>query len=512
MSAGRYTASLAAVTVVTFGGLRHAAVLLLRWYSSTKAVPILSTTVRTEGRSVPGPERPTRHWVGILLILLLLTEQAALAFALFSPALPKIAEKYQTTQVVWVMTALTLAAAVSSPLLGKLADIYGKKRILVATAAVASLGALISALAPTFPILILGRFLSGVGFAFTALGYSLIRDVFPTRLQPMAISLANTGVGIVTVIAPLVSGMLIDSTGVAAVFWFSFGLCVVGALLTLLFVPETPIRSAASVDWPGAFLLTLGLFLLMLGLSQGGGWGWTDARTVASFGVAAASLVVWVLWERRVPDPLISIDAITNRALGMVLLAGGIAYGATTLIASMLPMFLQASPDVAGYGFGLSVTEMAWWMLPGGVLIVLSGVFVGATASTIGFRRHLMLGAVLIGVGAVIMATVPGSAATVVLAYAIIGFGSMIYAAIPNLVMRALPEEQRAVGANFTGMAQALSGGLLSTIGFAVLGQHLLSMGPTGPVYGASGFTIAFAVAAGAALVGAVLALAIPKR
>lgn len=458
------------------------------------------------------PERSTGHWVGILLILLLLTEQAALAFALFTPALPKIAEQYQTTQVVWVMTALTLAAAVSSPILGKLADIYGKKRILVVTAAIASLGALISAVAPTFPILILGRFLSGVGFAFTALGYSLIRDVFPTRLQPMAISIANTGVGIVTVIAPLVSGMLIDHTGVGAVFWFSFALCSVGGILAFLFVPETPIRAAASIDWPGALLLTVGLFLLMLGLSQGGSWGWTDLNTVACFVVAVIALIAWVAWEKRTPEPLISIDAIANRKLGMVLLAGGIAYGATTLIASMLPMLLQASPDVAGYGFGLSVTDMAWWMLPGGVLIVLGGVFVGATAGTIGFRRHLILGAALIGVGALILATVPDAAVIVIVAYAVIGFGSMIYAAVPNLVMRALPEAERAVGANFTGMAQALSGGLLSAVGFAVLGQHLLSMGEFGPVYSTSGFTIAFAVAAGAALLGAVLATAIPKE
>ena len=459
-----------------------------------------------------GPKRSTARWVGILAILLLLTEQAALAFGLFAPALPAIAERFRTTHVIWVMTALVLSAAVSSPILGKLADIYGKKRILVITAGIASLGAMVSAVAPTFPILIAGRFLAGVGFAFTALGYSLIRDIFPSRLQPLSISLANTGVGIVTVVAPLTSGLLIDHIGVGAVFWFSFALCAAGGILALLFVPETPIRATASVDWLGAALLTLGLFTLMLGLSRGGIWQWTDLRTVACFATAVVSLAGWAVWERRCAEPLISLDTIANRKVGLVLLSGGIAYGATTLISSMLPMFLHNPPDAAPYGFGLSVTEMAWWMLPGGTLIILGGIFVGLTANSIGFRRHLILGATLIGVGAIVLASVPRTAAVVIVAYAIIGFGSMIYAAIPNLILSGLPEDERAVGANCTGMAQALSGGLLSTIGFAVLGAHVLSVGEHGVLYSASGFTIAFLVAAGSALLGAALAVAIPKH
>ncbi|UDG94197.1 MFS transporter [Rhodococcus opacus] len=146
--------------------------------------------------------------------------------------------------------------------------------------------------------------------------HSLIRDIFPSRLQPLSISLANTGVGIVTVVAPLTSGLLIDHIGVGAVFWFSFALCAAGGILALLFVPETPIRATASVDWLGAALLTLGLFTLMLGLSRGGTWQWTNLRTVACFATAIVSLAGWVVWERRCAEPLISLDTIANRKVG----------------------------------------------------------------------------------------------------------------------------------------------------------------------------------------------------
>ncbi|MDH6676564.1 MFS family permease [Rhodococcus sp. LBL1] len=451
----------------------------------------------------------TGYWIRVLLILVLLTEQAALAFALFTPALPKIAAKYETTQVVWVMTALVLAAAIASPILGKLADVYGKKRILVITAAIASLGALISAVAPTFAILLVGRFLSGVGFAFTALGYSLIRDIFPARLQAMSISIANTGVGVVTVLAPLISGYMLDHTGVSSVFWFSFALCAVGGLLTLFFVPETPVRAQVSVDWLGAFLLTVALFTVMLALSLGAGWGWLSGKTVGTLAVTVIFAVAWVVWERRCPEPLISIEVLASRKVGITLLAGGIAYGATTLTATLIPMLLQTPKEAADYGFGLSVTDMALWMLPGGILIVLGGVFVGATSKRIGFRQHLIGGSLLIAAGAAMLATTPDQAWQVVFAYGLIGFGSMIYAAIPNLVMMALPEDQRAIGANFTGLSQSMFGGMLSSVGFALLAQHVLAVGPAGPVYSSDGFFVGFMVAAGAALVGAILAFGI---
>ncbi|MGF7121176.1 MFS transporter [Rhodococcus sp. BE178] len=455
-------------------------------------------------------ERPTRYWVRTLLILLLLTEQSALGFSLFAPTLPKVAAEFQTTQVVWVMTAFTLSGAVASPIIGKLADLYGKKRMLVVTAAIGALGALISAIAPTFPILVAGRFLSGAGFACLALGYTLIRDTFPTRLQPISISIANTGVGAVGVGALLLSGVLIDHLGMRSVFWFAFGFCAVGALLTFFFVPETPIRAHARIDWFGAVLLAASMFVVLVGLSRGKEWGLTDGRTLTCVGIALVGFAVWVWWERRTEEPLIRLDLITKPALRYTLIGGGIAYGATTLLASLTPMLLQA-PESTPYGFGLSATEMAGWLLPGQLMIVASGFIVGATARSIGFRNHLIFGAVFIAIAAAVLSAVPTVPAVIVVAWMLFGLGCMIYAAVPNLALLALPETERAVGSNFVGVAQTLAGTLISTIGFTVLAHYVLATDGQGVAYESAGFRGAFLVAAGAAALGALVSIAVPK-
>ncbi|MFC9787495.1 MFS transporter [Rhodococcus sp. NPDC127528] len=457
----------------------------------------------------PAAERPTSYWIRTLLILLLLTEQSALGFSLIAPTLPKVANEFATPNVVWVMTAFTLSGALASPILGRLADSYGKKKMLVVTATIGAVGALISAVAPTFAIFVLGRFLSGAGFACMALGYTLIRDVFPPRLQPISISIANTGVGAVGVGALFLSGVLIDHLGFRSVFWFACAFCAVGAALTALFVPETDIRARSRIDWAGAGLLTAAMLSIMLGLSQGKVWGWSDPRIIGLLVLAVVGFAAWVWWERRTAEPLIRIDLISNPALRFVLIGGGLAYGATTLLATMVPMLLQSSAEP--YGFGLSATEMALWLLPGQLMIVASGFFVGATAKSIGFRRHLILGGLLIAATAVMLSTVPSLAAVVVVAWMIFGFGCMIYAAVPNLALLTLPETERAVGSNFVGVSQTLCGTLVSTIGFAVLAENVIGAGAHGVVYAESGFRYAFLVAAAAALIGALVAIAVPR-
>jgi MFS family permease len=85
-------------------------------------------------------KRPTSYWVGVILVLVLLTEQSALSINLMAPTLPKIAGLFGTTQVIWVITAFTLVGGVATPLITKLADLFGKKKVLVVTAFVAAGG------------------------------------------------------------------------------------------------------------------------------------------------------------------------------------------------------------------------------------------------------------------------------------------------------------------------------------------------------------------------------------
>ena len=446
----------------------------------------------------------------MIAVLVLLTEQSALAIGLIAPTLPKIAVEFETTQVIWVITAFTLLGGIVTPIVSKLADLYGKKLVLVVCAIVAAVGALVSSLASTFGLLLAGRALQGVAIAFIPLAYSLMRDIFPRRLLALGIAITTNGVGIVTIAGPFLAGYLADHHGVRSVFWFLFAISAVGGVLTQLIVPETPVRVRAPIDWLGALLLAAGLGAGLLGLSQAQTWSWGDPRTLLCLIGGAALLALWGAWERRTRHPLVDLGLLARRPVFATMVAAGLAVGAISGAATLLPTMLQ-TPEAAapGYGFGTSVTETAYYTLAAGVFTVLGGFFVGWTARSVGFRNHLAVGSLLIAAGSLLLGIAHSQDWEIVVFYALIGMGAIVYAAVPNLVVGAVPVDQQAISAGMVGTAQTLVAAVVTQLVFVVLTNNVDTVVQGFPIYSEAGFRIAFMLSAAVAVAGAVAALAI---
>ena len=113
-----------------------------------------------------GPEdAPEPSWTPRLILslfgIVLVVELLSLSYQMTSVSLPLIAGHFHTTQAAWLLTAFLLVGAVTAPLLGKLADIYGKRKLLLTTIALTAAGSLLSAVAPSYGLLIAGRALQG---------------------------------------------------------------------------------------------------------------------------------------------------------------------------------------------------------------------------------------------------------------------------------------------------------------------------------------------------------------
>ncbi len=200
--------------------------------------------------SNPVPERSIIAWLGILLILVLLSEEVAYAFNLVTPALPQMAGHFPEQNIGWVSTIFVLSGAITAPIIGKLADRSGKRRWLLIVTLCMAAGSLLVALSPSFSIVLLGRAIEGVGLSIIPITYSLMRDIFPDRLRAMAVSVATAGVGLTSITGPIIAGYIIDNFGYQGVF-FALGIypLVIAAVVAAV-VPESPIRSAqASTGW-----------------------------------------------------------------------------------------------------------------------------------------------------------------------------------------------------------------------------------------------------------------------
>ena len=203
-------------------------------------------------RERDGEKTWTPRWIAALVIVVVLGELATLSYSLVATALPGIGIHFQTSDLGWTITVANLVTAVAVALIGKLADLRGKRALLLVVTAISAGGAAVSALAPTYEIFLVGRGMQGFLYVIPALGYSLIRDVFPKKLVAFAIAVTFTGAGVLFVISPFLAGWLIDSFGALSVFWLIAGiqaLCIVGIVVAL---PESPLRVKSRLDWPSA--------------------------------------------------------------------------------------------------------------------------------------------------------------------------------------------------------------------------------------------------------------------
>lgn len=478
--------------------------------STTIAKSDVTIIERDQQRLNRARSRPTIYWVVLLISIVLLTEQSSFGANMVSPILPAIAEQYQTTQVVWTLTLFTLVGAIVATTLGRLADIFGKKRLLVLTALVATAGSIVCALAPTFTILLIGRGLASVGMVFLPLGYALIRDTFPTRMVPLAIGVSTSGVGVSLLIGPYLAAWLSEAYGVHAVFWMLAAIPALGGLLVLLLVPETPLRVASRIDGFGALLLTVGIGAVMVAISQANAWGWTSPTFIL---VMAAGLVVlgaWGWWQTRAAHPLIDIRLVTGRNVLPVFISAMLAYGMLATTASILPSFLQAPTDLSG-GLGLTATQSALVLIPGGAVVVATGFIVGGTGRRFGFRNYQIIGALIMAIGNIMIAFVHWSVVIVAIGYVVVKLGNVHVGASANLVITAVPADQRGVATTASTTLTSMSSSLCVQIAFALLGAHIVSGAGQPLAYGSEGWQTAFLFSAALGLAAVIVAFAIPR-
>jgi EmrB/QacA subfamily drug resistance transporter len=439
---------------------------------------------------------------------------AAMAFALLqtmiAPALPAIQHDLgvSTTAVTWVLTIYLLTASIATPVLGRLGDMFGKERMLVLVLVLLALGCLISALAHSLPLLIAGRAVQGAAGAVFPLAIGIIRDEFPRERVAAAIGLLSATFGIGGGVGLVLAGVLVDHLSWEWIFWFGLVLSAAATVATHYFVPESPVKTPGRIDIPGALLLSGGLSALLLAVSQGNAWGWASGRILGLFALAAVLLAVWARYEGHVPQPLVDVRLLAERGVWTAnltgLLVGFGMFGSYLLI----PQFVQA-PDGAGYGFGASVTEAGLFLLPSAAVMLVAGPLAGVLGNRVGSKVPLLLGVAFSAFGFAMLAFVHGARLDIYIGSAAMGLGiGMSFSAMANLVVEAVPQSKTGEATGMNAIMRTVGGALGAQIAASIVAAHLLGNG----VAAESGYTVAFAVSAGAMVLAGLAGLLIPGR
>ena len=174
---------------------------------------------------------------------------------------------------------------------GKLADAYGRRLIFVLGIVIFTLASLACGLAGSEDMLIAARVVQGAGAALmNPATLSIIAATFPPRERGTAIGIWAGVSALALAIGPLVGGLLTEHVGWNWIFFVNIPVGVLAIAASLLLIDESKDETHERLDLPGLATSALGLFALTYGLIEANTYGWTSARIVGSFAVAAISL------------------------------------------------------------------------------------------------------------------------------------------------------------------------------------------------------------------------------
>ncbi|WP_367325424.1 MFS transporter [Streptomyces sp. HUAS ZL42] len=424
------------------------------------------------------------------------------------PDLPRLTGASPGT-VSWMVTATLLSGAVLTPVLGRAGDMYGKRRVLLAAFALMAAGSVICALTSEIGVLIAARALQGAASAVVPLSISILRDELPAERRGSAVALMSSTVGIGAALGLPAAAVVVQYANWHVMFWVTGALGATGVALTRWAVPESPAREPGRFDVPGALGLAAGLGCLLLGVSQGGPWGWGSTRTLGLFGAAGVILGLWSWQQLRARLPLVDLRLVSRPRVGLPHVAAlltGFAFYANSLLTAQL---VQA-PRATGYGLGLSIVETGLCLLPGGVIMLLISPVSARMSQARGPRVTLALGAAVIALGYAVRIADSRELWMIIVGAGVVAIGTTLaYTALPSLILHAVPAGQTASANGVNVLMRTIGQATSSAAVAAVLVHHTRPVGGA-PVPTLHGYLPAFALAGAIALVACAVALTIP--
>jgi EmrB/QacA subfamily drug resistance transporter len=434
----------------------------------------------------------------------------ALLQSLVAPALPDIQHALNTSEahVSWVLTSYLLSASIATPIIGRLGDIHGKERLLVIVLALLAVGTLLSALATTLTLMLVGRIVQGAAGGIFPLAFGIIRDEFPRAQVAARIGLMSALLGVGGGAGVVLAGPIVDHLSYHYLFWLPLIPIVIATVATQIVVPESPVRTPGRVSWTAATFMSLGLALVLLAVSETSSWHWLSAKTLGCIAVGVAFLVLWVRSELRSKQPLVDMAMMRIRGVwttnSVALLLGFGMYASFIL----LPQYVE-TPSRAGYGFGASVTQAGLFMLPSTIMMLVTGSFTGRLERRFGSKPPLLAGGMLAALSFLLLTFSRDQRWEIYLAAAILGAGiGLSFAAMANLIIENVGPAQTGVATGMNTVTRTVGGAFGGAATASVLAATVAAIGyPT-----ANGYTAAFALCAGALVIAVILGLAIPQR
>ena len=234
----------------------------------------------------------------------------------------------------WSGTSFLITSTVFQPNFASLSDIFGRRSLILVALIFFTVGAIVSALAKNFTIILVGRSIQGIGGGgIISLTEIIVTDVVPLRERGKYFGFLSMMWALGSVSGPLIGGAFSQEVSWRWIFWINLPFCALGFVLIPLFLnlnhrTTSFVEKLKRVDWVGSVLFVASMMSLLIPITWGGVmYPWDHWRTLVPLVLGVVGLVGFVLYEKfMAKEPLIRLGVFSTRT-ALVNYVGTVMHG-----------------------------------------------------------------------------------------------------------------------------------------------------------------------------------------
>jgi EmrB/QacA subfamily drug resistance transporter len=402
--------------------------------------------------------------LGAILLGLLL---GALDQTIVGVALPSIVtDLHGTSLYTWTVTIYLLTSTISVPFWGKLSDIYGRKVMLMLGIAIFLVGSALCGLSQEMWQLILFRGIQGIGAgSLFPIALAVIGDLFTPAERGKYQGIFAAVFGFAALVGPALGGFLTDTVSWHAIFYINIPVGLISLFVIWRIMP--PLKREGlhhSLDIVGAVLFTAAVAPFLIGLTNAQDNDWATPQVGGLVALGLAVFGVFLLFERRAPEPIIPLHLFRGRTYSASIAATFLSSLGFFAAIVFLPLYFQVVQ-------GASATESGYLSFPLLIGVMAGSIGSGQIIARTGKYKTLILGSLfLVGVGSFLMTNLRADTDYLVLSawMLILGLGvGPTLAAFTIVIQNAVPIHELGAATSSLTFFRQIGG----SIGLAVAGS-----------------------------------------
>ena len=413
-----------------------------------------------------------------------------------------------STTVQWLATGYFLTLGILVPVTGILMQKFTTRQMFITSVTLLLVGTVLAALAPTFSILLVGRVIQAAGLAINLpLTQNVIFTIFPPYKRGAAMGVMGLVMLAGPSLGPTIAGLLLDTLSWHYIFWVTVPFLLFSLIFGLIYLVNVNEIRDVSIDVLSVILSTLGFGGIVYGVSIAGVSGWTSTVVVGSIIVGLIAVILFVVRQLRMKDPMLNLKAFRYPLFILGVLMSFITFFNMLSMLVLLPMYMQMAILIAAFTTGLI-------LLPGSLLNCILAPVIGRLFDQYGPRAIITPGTILVALSYIAYTQFGTDTAlwVIVLAFVVMMLGvGAVLASVQTNTLNALPKQLYPDGIAITQTIQQVAGAIgiavMVTVLTAKQNSYLIHVANEPAKAAASGSSQAFTISLILAVINVILSL-----